>query len=295
MSNLQITIWDVEHGTAIYAVTPNGRKIILDCGSSSDFSPALEINPTNEKKILDHLVISHPHQDHITDIQNIDEKFQIKTLQRNEKITEEVMKEDNPSVFDPPNASLIDKYYELGKRFSAPVKWDNDPENPEWGKNCTFHTFANCDSSLGPNNLSTVTFIEFGEDCVLCGGDVEEKGWLELLKSNKFVTHLEKTTIFIASHHGNDSGYCKDLFDHFTPKIIIFSAGSGHIDDNSRTRYANQTQEGGMSIRNQSGDEENRSVLTTRHDGHIHVVVYPSGSKEPKISLRSSKQVTASY
>ncbi|MCY4491923.1 MAG: hypothetical protein OXC46_10780, partial [Thaumarchaeota archaeon] len=79
--------------------------------------------------------------------------------------------------------------------------------------------------SLGVNNLSLVTFVEFAAETILYGGDVEEKGWLELLKNYEFITNLKKTTILIASHHGNDSGYCKDLFKYFRPKITILSTG----------------------------------------------------------------------
>jgi len=289
MSNLKLTVWNVEQGTSIYVVTPNGKRIFLDCGSSSEFSPALEVNSSYEKKKLDYLVLSHPHQDHITDLQNIDEKFKIKVLSRNKKISKDVMKEDNPDVFDPPNDVIIGKYFELSGRFTKDIDWDDDPSNSTWGNGCTFHNFYNDDTSLGVNNLSVVTFIEFGDETILYGGDIEKEGWLELLKSENFRRHLKKTTILIASHHGNESGYCEEIFEYFTPKITIFSAGK-YVDDNARNKYVNQTK--GMTVRNQSGDDENRLILTTRNDGHIQIVVYPLGILEPKISLHSSQSVS---
>jgi len=291
MSNLKVTIWNVEHGTSIYVVTPNGKKVFLDCGSSSEFSPALEVNSSYEKKKLDYLVISHPHQDHITDLQNLDEKFRIKVLSKNKKISKDVMKEDNPNVFDPPNDEIIGKYFELKDRFTHDVAWEDDPSNPAWGNGCTFHTFYLDDPSLGVNNLSVVTFIEFGGEVILYGGDMEEKGWLELLKKDSFKRHLKKTTILIASHHGNDSGYCMEIFEYFTPKITIFSAGK-YVDDNGRNKYLNQTKEEGMLIRNQNGEYEKRWILTTRNDGHIQVVVYPLGIQEPKISIHPNQSVS---
>ncbi|MCY4492095.1 MAG: MBL fold metallo-hydrolase, partial [Thaumarchaeota archaeon] len=117
MSNLCVTVWNVEHGTSIFIVTPNGKKVFLDCGSSSEFSPALEVNPKNKKK-LDYLVISHPHRDHIIDLENIDLQFKIKVLSRNKKITPDVMRDDNPDIFDPPNDTIIDKYFEISDKFT---------------------------------------------------------------------------------------------------------------------------------------------------------------------------------
>ena len=288
MSNLITTIWNVEHGTSIYSVTTNGKKVFLDCGSSNEFSPALAINSNYEKKKLDHLVISHPHQDHITDLRNIDEKFKIKVLTRSKKINEDVMKDDNPDVFEPPNDEIVGKYFELLKRFTKDVDWSEDPSNPTWGNGCTFHSFYNNDTELGVNNLSVATFIEFGNETILYGGDLEEKGWQELLKRDSFKNHLKKTTILVASHHGNSSGYCKDIFDYFTPKITIFSAGK-YIDENARTKYANHTK--GMKVRIKNGGEEERWVLTTRNDGHIQMVFYPYRIMEPKITVNSYNQV----
>jgi len=283
LSNLRITVWNVEHGTSIYAVAPNGKKIFLDCGSSSDFSPSLAVNSEYGKKKLDYLVISHPHRDHITDLENLDEKFQIKILERNTTITEDVMRKDNPDVFDPPNDEIIGRYFDLAKRFTKDVTPENDPSNPSWGNECTFHTFRNRDASLGVNNLSVITFVQYGGQTILYGGDMEEKGWLEMLKKSDFTDKLRETTVLIASHHGNDSGYCGELFDHFTPKITIFSAGK-YVDDNALAKYESQTS--GIKVRNKHGEEKLRRVLTTRKDGHIDMVC-TLGNLSPKITLRS--------
>jgi competence protein ComEC len=282
MTNLIFTVWNVEHGSSVFVQTPNGRKVFLDCGSSSGFSPAKEVNSTSEKKKLDFLVITHPHQDHITDILNIENRFKIKVLRRNKVITKDVMLEDNEKVFDPPNDKIIEKYFELADRFVDDVTPENDPSLPTWGNGCTFHSFNNNDLKLGVNNLSVATFIHFGNETIFQGGDIEEKGWLELLKNNDFKEHLKKTTILLASHHGNDSGFCKDLFNYFTPKITIFSAGS-FVDDISRKKYEVNTK--GMIVRKRSGSEEKRWVLTTRHDGHIKMVISPTGDIEPKITI----------
>ncbi|MCV0367238.1 MAG: MBL fold metallo-hydrolase [Nitrosopumilus sp.] len=282
MTNLLVSVWNVEHGSSVYAVTPNGRKVFLDCGSSSEFSPAKEVNSTYEKKKLDYLVITHPHRDHITDLEFVEEKFNIKVIRRNKKITKDVMLKDNPDVFDPPNDKIIERYFKLSDRFTKNVEPDEDPSNPSWGNGCTFHSFNNDDKELGVNNLSVATFIEFGSETILQGGDLEEKGWLELLKDKEFREHLKKTTILLASHHGNDSGYCKELFDYFTPKITIFSAGS-YVDDNSRKKYEAHTK--GITVRSLSRGNEDRWVLTTRKDGHIKIVAYPDTSMEPKITI----------
>jgi hypothetical protein len=39
-NQLEIVVWNVEHGSATYAKTPNGRHILMDAGASQAFSPA---------------------------------------------------------------------------------------------------------------------------------------------------------------------------------------------------------------------------------------------------------------
>lgn len=281
MSNVVVKVWNVEHGVCISIQTPNGRKAILDCGSSDSISPASEINSTVEKKKLDYLLISHPHQDHITDILELDKRFDIKVLSRNKLIDENKMKDDNPEVFDPPNDKFINKYFEISKRFTEPVSQENDPSNTQWGNGCTIHSFSNDDKSLEVNDLSMVGFVVFYNETILYGGDLKEKGWLEILKQEKFREFLKKTTIFIASHHGNESGYCEEIFKYFKPKVTIFSAG--RYKDFAIKKYEEKTK--GITVYKRSGGTDNRLVLTTRNDGDIDLVLYPSSSLEPTIRI----------
>lgn len=283
MTNLLVNVFDVEHGTCIYLQTPNGKKAMFDCGSSSEFSPALHLNDTEKKKKLDYLVITHPHQDHITDLENIEEKFNITVLSRNKKITKKIMEDDNPEVFDSPNDVIIGRYFDLSDRFTNDADWGNDPKNPVWGNGCTIHTFNNSDTSLEVNDLSVIVFVQFADEVILYGGDLKEKGWLELLKNQNFVKMLKKTTIFVASHHGNDSGYCSDLFEYFTPKITIVSAGR-YREHDATSKYDEVTD--GMDVHSKSNGTTQRKVITTRNDGHIQVVISPDSSIPPKITIK---------
>lgn len=274
MTSLKVRVWDVKQGACISAITPNNKKVIIDCGNSDDVSPACIINPSSEKEVLNYLVISHPHQDHIKDILNIDEKFNAEILRVNSEITKDVMKQDNLDVFEPPNDKYINKYYEYTEeRFTGKVSYDESPLNPLWGGNCMFYSFNNSDNDLSVNDLSVATFIEFGNQMILYGGDLEEAGWKELLKQETFCKHLSKVTIFIASHHGNDSGYCSEIFEYFTPNITIVSAGK--YRDNTISKYDKLAT--GMTVYKPNGDKDDcRKVLTTRKDGNIDLILYSS-------------------
>ena len=281
---IELYVWNVENGTAIYVKTPNGKNVVIDCGASDDFSPA-ECLKDSLAVNIDFLVISHPHRDHIEDLEGIEDILNSSRnmFWSNKDITYDLMvKSDGGLKGD----EYLKKYFDLGEgRTGRGPEDERSPENPKWGE-CVFTYFSNKYSENGEvgnstiNNLSLVTFIEFGKDVVLYGGDMEESGWEEMLESSEFEALLKKTTIYIASHHGNKSGFSSELFKHLQPILTIVPAGKkpGHDATDS---YRKKTK--GMDVVTKDGKKETRWVLTTRNDGHIHVTLY--GNSRPKVEL----------
>ena len=104
-------------------------------------------------------------------------------------------------------------------------------------------------------------------------------GWEELLGSDGFKALLEKTTIYIASHHGNKSGFSSELFEHLKPKLTIISSSTKRECDAAKKYYDHTT---GMNVF-KDGEQKMRKVVTTRNDGHIHVTLYDDA--EPRVNL----------
>ena len=76
-----------------------------------------------------------------------------------------------------------------------------------------------------------------------------------------FRSHLRRTKIFVASHHGRRSGYCKEVFDHCTPSCVIFSdSDKVHATQDTTSLY--QSHATGVSFNGKT-----RYVLTTRNVG----------------------------
>ena len=77
--------WDVQHGHATTVTSPNNRVFVVDLGqgsygSGSTFSPLVFMHNSGIRT-LDHLIISHPHLDHIDDILNV-ELFEVGVIFR---------------------------------------------------------------------------------------------------------------------------------------------------------------------------------------------------------------------
>ena len=120
------------------------------------------------------------------------------------------------------------------------------------------------------NNYSIVTIVEFAKEKIVIPGDIEATGWGVLLGRNTFRDAISDTTILVASHHGREAGFCKELFDCFNPDVVIVSDGRV-LETDATTRYYNHAK--GTNVERRSGGTDRRYVLTTRKDGPIHVGV----------------------
>ena len=102
------------------------------------------------------------------------------------------------------------------------------------------------------------------EKTFLIPGDLEKAGWAKLLERADFRAALAPVDVFIASHHGRESGYCKEVFDYATGvEVFVFSDSSiSYATQEMATVYGNHAS--GVMFNDQL-----RKVLTTRNDGPL--------------------------
>ena len=269
---LKIIIWDVQHGNAIYMKTPNGTHICFDIGSGSfgsgqTFSPLAYLKREWNVKKLDYLVISHPHADHISDIQTLfNKEMKPRVLARPKDLSEDFIRESNQNKF----TEIIDLYLRLDEDYSSDVPWENNPRNPIKNGGVYIRNFSQRKAGMDNiNNYSFVSVISFGDQKIIIPGDIETVGWNALLEKEEFLKAIENTTILIASHHGRESGFSKNIFEYFRPDITIIS--DGKYNDTSATERYNYYSKGAKVKSRSSEEEKTRYVLTTRNDYAIYI------------------------
>lgn len=269
---LEIVIWDVQHGSSAYVKTPNGKHIVIDLGTGrysnkEEFSPILHLKNNYGVKKVDQVIITHPHTDHIDDIMNFDE-VSPGCLTRPKHLTEEDIRKANPSSDSKKN----DKYIEINNRYNMPVSAGDNPTLPENNGNVSIKTFIpyECGHS-NINNHSVVTVIEYLGIKVIIPGDNESPSWKELLEDSSFVDAIKDACIFVASHHGRESGYYSDLFDNFKPDLTIVSDGP-EGETSVTSKYTNVAK-GWTVYKRSDNTSSKRYCLTTRKDGTIVIKI----------------------
>lgn len=279
---LKITIWDVQHGSAVHMRTPNGLDIVLDLGTGThkggiaNFSPLKYLKEQKKVAYLDGVIITHPHRDHLDDIFNFD-YLNPTVLHRPRHLSEDDVISANRSQ----DQDIINKYLEINRRYNTPVV--QSPFQKENNGGVDIKMFTPRESAHSNiNNHSIVTIITYARSRILLPGDNEPESWLELLGNADFRNAIAGTDVILAPHHGRDSGFCNDLFSYFTPKLVVISDGR-YCDSSATDRYGRIAS--GWTVHRRNGDDVERKCVTTRNDGDI-VIELGMNEDRPFLSVK---------
>jgi len=253
---MKVTIHDVGHGLCVSLIHDNGNVMLWDCGHSESFHPA-EFLVNAGIRCIDYLLITNYDEDHISDLPNIRKCLPVSLLVRNKSISAEQLRALKLRT-SPISHAMKCMLHMMASYNSSPSVL---PEFPGV-KYRVFYNSYGVDFN-DTNNISLVTFLKFGESSLIIPGDLEVPGWEKLLQTSDFREELQHVDCFLASHHGRENGYCAEVFDYCSPKVVIFS--------DSNIKYATQEM-AEIYSRHASGimfNGEQRYVLTTRKDGSL--------------------------
>lgn len=276
---MMLRIWDVQHGAcAMLHHTLNGvagRLAMIDSGDMDGWNPATFIKQTLRRNQLDFLFITNADQDHMSGLQGLwDAGINVPVMHHNPSFGpaafEAVKRQSGPLTRD------AQRYLQNVGTFTAQIDY---PFNDSMGGITATVFWNKWPHFTNTNDLSLVVFLKFGPFGILFPGDLEGPGWRNLLQLQDFRTMLGGVDIFVASHHGRESGYCADVFEYCRPQAIVMSDKSiVHDTQNMTQTYRNHITRhypNGVNVRS-SG--RRRHVLTTRRDGWIQFEVNDQGT-----------------
>jgi beta-lactamase superfamily II metal-dependent hydrolase len=281
---LTFIFWDVQHGSACFIKTPDEKSFAVDLGTGSygdndsTFSPLLQLKNKYGVDKLDGVIITHPHRDHIDDIINFD-NLSPGFLRRPEHLSEQEVRDGNRSI----DKTAVDKYLDICRKYTSYTSANQSPFVSANNGGVEFKHFQPeiCNRS-NINNHSIVTVISYAQSKMIIPGDNEPASWNELLKKGSFTSAIKNTDILVAPHHGRDSGFSKELFQHIKPKLTIISDGR-FCDTSATSRYSKQST--GWDINKSNKKTEKRYCLTTRNDGVIVVKFGCNANNKPYIDV----------
>jgi len=252
---LKIIFLDVGQGESTILMLPDGINILVDTGGPAA-GPMLANNIRSLGiDRIDHLILTHPHDDHIGGIFNILHTMEVGNFY--------------DSSFNNYESNLFDDYVRLVRKdrsryhvlhagnimdFNSVMIEVSDPIHPPTGN---------------INEDSIVLRVSYGEINVLLSGDVGGIGEKRILKSAREV----KSNVLKVGHHGDSNASTENFLEMVKPEIAVISAG----EDN---KYA-KPHEDALSRINSSG------ARLLRTDLHGHITIETDGTT---YSIKTGKE-----
>ena len=255
---MRFHVFNVGHGFCAYVAADNGNLMVFDCGHMNfpEFRPSTYLHGQGFRSVQG-LFVTNYDEDHISDLPQLQERLHVQILYRNKTITPDEVRrlKIQAGPISTAMQTLLDMMATYTSEVTAP------PDFPRVG----WHPFYNRYGTDfdDTNNISLVIFLDCGGLHVLIPGDLETPGWQMLLRNQDFRERLRQVDVFIASHHGRESGYCRQVFDYCRPAVVIFSdSPMKHATQEMANTYA-------AHARGVTFNRQTRYVLTTRNDGDI--------------------------
>jgi competence protein ComEC len=244
---LHVTFFDVGQGDAIFIQTPRGQKILVDGGPS----PTILLSALGRRmpfwdRTIDLVVLTHPHDDHVSGLIPVLERYKVKAFL------------DGGQEHPTPTYT---HYLELVQEKGIPYQLARAGVQIQLGEGLQMRVLhpqsellSGTDSDV--NNNSIVLRLAYGQISFLLPGDVEEKAEEVLLSSNEDLA----STILKSPHHGSGTSLNPRFLEAVNPQLAVIQCGAdnkfGHPDPTTLAKLK----------------EHSVTVLRTDQNGTVEVV-----------------------
>lgn len=210
---------DVNQGDATL-IQVNTKNILIDSGPESSKKNLLAyLNSINLDK-LDYVVATHPHEDHIGNMQHIIKEYDILSFYA-PKIT------SNTKTFEEMIDSIKSKNLKINIIKEGTSSIDLGPNTSITVFSPSKYEYDNL------NNYSPIIKIEYKNTSFLFTGDAEEEVENTVLQNNFPIS----SDVLKVGHHGSSTSTSTSFLSAVNPSISIISVG----EDNNYNHPSNET------------------------------------------------------
>jgi len=220
---LHVTFFDVGQGDAILIETPLNQQILVDAGPDGTIIEHLSRSMPFYDRILDLIVLTHPHADHLTGLIDVFRRFEVDTValtgvDYESEVYEtfkETLKKQQIKIINIGFGDVID----FGGGLVGEVWWPRSIGGKP--------PFANI------NNASIVLKLDYKDFEVVLTGDAENDVLEEILDLIEIEEEIE---VLKVPHHGAKTALNEEFIEIIEPKLAVISVGE-------RNRYGHPAEE----------------------------------------------------
>jgi len=222
---LVIYCLNVGQGDTTVIITPGNQLIIIDAVRAKKIENLLEQLGYDQNRKIDHLIISHPHNDHYSGANRLLKKYGAReiTFSSLRRYTDNVpgyIGIINTAAEDNIPMNFLSGYKQVTPDASPFI----DPKTPRLellGPSNQFIEDLFQAKNLEINHYSIVARLMWGKFSMIIAGDAQMENWAHF-DSEKM---LEKPcTVLRSAHHGSANGTQFERISRLKPKVVIVSS-----------------------------------------------------------------------
>ena len=208
-NTMEVHYINVGQGDSIL-IRVNNKNMLIDSGPKDNKKDLISyLNSLNINNI-DYLIATHPHEDHIGNMNTIIKKY-------------------NVTKFYSPKVSTTSKSFELmtealkNKKMKINII-NTNTTSLNLGKNTKITVLSPLEDENfdNLNNYSPMIKIEYGETSFLFTGDCEKEVEANVLSRNK---NLLKADILKLGHHGSSTSSSEEFLCAVNPSAVVITSG----------------------------------------------------------------------
>jgi hypothetical protein len=204
------------------------KKILIDIGSCNSFNPITNFllplfekrtGKRSDKHIIDQLIISHPHNDHLSTVKEFDKYFMANLVTcPNDNSGQEEKNKINWNLVDNPTDEYVKYLRDTILPGRTPPLRPTNPSNQFLyfipPQECEGNN--DLESKNYTNNLSIAFYFRINGHKLFMPGDLMKDGMEYLIKHESSLRSklTEGVDILVTPHHGLKSSFSTYLFDH---------------------------------------------------------------------------------
>lgn len=253
-SVLKVHFIDVGQGDSIL-ITINNKSLLIDSGPKENRYKLLNFLKSQNIKTIDYAIATHPHEDHIGNMDKIISDFNLKSFYA-PKVTH------TSKSFEKMIEALLDKNLKINiiKPGILNLNLDDNITIEVLSPNKSFYDNL--------NNYSPIIKLSYKNTSFMFTGDAEKEVEEEVLKSNSIL----ESNVLKLGHHGSKTSTTEEFLHAVNPSIAIISCGK----DNKYNHPSSQVKS--------LLKKYNTSVYRTDLDGDI--IIHSNGDE---IKIYTSK------
>jgi competence protein ComEC len=204
-NDLTVHFIDIGLGDSIFIVLPSGENMLIDAGSPSEGTKAARYLKSLGIRTIDHMILTHPDDDHIGGVFNILSEFRVRKIYDN--------------GFSNFGSNIYRDYVKKVRQDLAKYNILQAGEHI-LSEDVTIEVLNPLMPPSGNTNQDSIVLkLIYGDIKILLTGDLGHLGERRLLQNG---TDLA-STILKVGHHGEKDACSAEFLEHVQPEIAVIS------------------------------------------------------------------------